>query len=43
MLPGLDIGRGSSATASRRLQSLDRIGEEGTALSQDRAAALWTY
>ena len=43
MLPGLDIGRGSSATAGRRLHSLDRIGEEGTALSRDRAAALWTY
>ena len=45
MLPGLDIGRGPSrsATAGRHLQSLDRIGEESAALSQDRAAALWTF
>jgi predicted DNA-binding ribbon-helix-helix protein len=44
MLPGLDIGRGPSrlATAGRHLQSLDRIGEESAALSQDRAAPLWT-
>ena len=43
MLPGLDIGRGSSATASRRLQSLDRTGEESAARSQHRAAPLWTF
>jgi predicted DNA-binding ribbon-helix-helix protein len=44
MLPGLDIGRGASrsATAGRHLPSLDRIGEESAALSQDRAAPLWT-
>jgi predicted DNA-binding ribbon-helix-helix protein len=45
VLPGLDIGRGSSrsATAGRPLQSLDQIGEESAALSQDRAAPLWTF
>ena len=45
VLPGLDIGRGPSrsATAGRHLQSLDRIGEESAALSQDRAAPLWTF
>jgi|SRR5690348_2169034 predicted DNA-binding ribbon-helix-helix protein len=45
VLPGLGIGRDSStpATADRPLQSLDRIGEEGAALSQDRAAPLWTF
>jgi predicted DNA-binding ribbon-helix-helix protein len=45
VLPGLNIGCGSStsATAGRHLQSLDRIGEQSTALSQDRAAPLWTF
>jgi predicted DNA-binding ribbon-helix-helix protein len=44
-LPELDIGRGPSrsATAGRRLLSLDRIGEENPALSQDRAAPLSTF
>jgi predicted DNA-binding ribbon-helix-helix protein len=45
VLPGLNIGSGTStpATGAPRLQSLDRIGEESTALSQDRATPLWTF
>jgi hypothetical protein len=45
MLPGLDIGRGASrsATTGRHLQSLDRTGEESAARSQHRAAPLWTF
>src|SRR5215468_6046710 len=45
VLPGLNIGRGSSTSgnAGRRLSSRDRIGEDSTALSQDGAAPVWTF
>ena len=46
VLPGLNIGRGSStsATPGRHLQSLDRIGEpsDAAALTSGSAAPLWT-
>jgi predicted DNA-binding ribbon-helix-helix protein len=46
-LPGLHIERGNStsASASRRLQSLDRIGEpsDSATVPADSAALLWTF